>query len=325
MGSQADIVTVTTRNRRSLHFKVRSGTSDSEIVQEVVTGPYYVQACDMLGDRPTVIDIGGHIGSFSLLAAARGARVIALEPVPENFRLLQDNVRLNGFEDQVIALNAAVWSSDGERGMRVTDENTGGSSLCYGRDTDRQIMVRCVRLEALMEAEGVVTCDLLKLDCEGAEFNILPSLSESCWSRIKAVLLEYHLLSGAGRSLEQLQSLFSTHGFLIASSPGTVPSLGYVLAVRPPFTITTALMEPLDVALSEPLSPLARMPLVRTLWRSVRLASHRLVVFYMNQMIAAYNQRQQQQDICLQLLSQQAQQHSSPSGSDVSRMEWRRR
>lgn len=74
---------------------VRDGTFDTGIIQEVAYDPFYAMSRLLIDNNSTIIDVGAHIGAFSVLAAAHGARVVALEPVLENFQLLEENLRLN--------------------------------------------------------------------------------------------------------------------------------------------------------------------------------------------------------------------------------------
>lgn len=83
---------------RTWKFRVREGTFDTGIIQEVAYDPFYAMSCLFIGEDSVVIDVGAHIGAFSVLAAARGARVVALEPVQENFQLLEENLRLNHYK-----------------------------------------------------------------------------------------------------------------------------------------------------------------------------------------------------------------------------------
>ena len=131
---------------RTLQFQVRPDTDDTGIVHEVDTSEYYRDGRALLQAGSTVIDVGGHIGSFSIFSALVGARAIVLEPVPANFELITANIRLNNFQAQIKAINAAVWSSAGEQSLGVADDSTGGSGFWYKKPTVPQISVRTVRL-----------------------------------------------------------------------------------------------------------------------------------------------------------------------------------
>lgn len=288
--------------RAQLHFCLRSGTDDADIVREVALNPYYQDARSLLDAGAVVIDVGAHIGAFTLSCAALGARVFALEPLPANYALLAENVRLNGFQEQVKTFNVAAWSSSGERTLRIADDSTGGSGFYYDKDTAAEVVVPCARLDEWMEAEGIAHCDLLKLDCEGAEFEILSALSRSAWERIQAIVMEYHLFGGY--SLEQLQNLIAGQGFAIAVQPveevGGV--VGFLLALRP--VIASSFLSPLEITHAD--SPLTRLPVIGPLWRAVRRPVHGLIVYYLNHLVVEYNRQLRCIYVYLRMLNQES-------------------
>ncbi len=286
-------------NGHALNFYVRCGTSDADAIQDVLGSHSYSYARSMLSQDAVVIDVGAHIGTFSLLAAAHGARVFSLEPIPANYTVLEENVQMNHFQSQVKTFNIAAWSADGERMMPVADDNTGGSGFYYDKASVPKVKVHCLCLDTLMDDLGVAKCDWLKLDCEGAEFEILRALSERAWQRIGAIVMEYHLF--ADYTLDELQDLLVAQGFLISTQPDGV--LGYIVAVRPPVPLPSFSPVPL-LGLNLAASPLDGFPLVGSLWRVIRREAHRLVVFYINQFISAYNKQQGQIEIYLRLLGQ---------------------
>jgi len=70
-----------------LQFKTREGSTDISIINEVVKGDCYnidVKPGDI------VIDIGGHIGSFTVWAASKGGNVYVFEPATKNYDILRE-------------------------------------------------------------------------------------------------------------------------------------------------------------------------------------------------------------------------------------------
>ncbi len=283
-----------------LQFQVRPGTDDTNIVDEVANSEYYRNGRAMLTANSTVIDVGGHIGSFSIMSALTGARAVVLEPVPVNFEMIKANIQLNNLQNQVKAINAAVWSTAGEQSLGVADDSTGGSGFWYKKPSVPQITVRTVRLSELMAAEQIETCDLLKLDCEGAEYEILSSLEPEVWPRIRAIVLEYHMF--AGYTLAQLDELLLQHGYVFARralSPGS--GYGYLLAVRPPLPFVP--VPPVTINLAN--SPYTRVPVLGRVWQRLRRPIHELIVYYLNGLIDNYNHRLRFVNAYLNILAEQ--------------------
>src|SRR5438309_6727367 len=110
-----------------VRFDVRPRTNDLDLIsskhEPLVTRSFQVAAGDV------VVDVGAHIGRYALRAAARASRVIAVEPDPSNFSLLERNVRLNGFSN-VVLVPHALSSRAGTRALWLAASgNTGTSSV----------------------------------------------------------------------------------------------------------------------------------------------------------------------------------------------------
>lgn len=204
----------------TLRFRVRRLTADEHFVREVVIEREYSREGFEINDADCVVDIGGNIGSFAVLAGsqARRGRVISCEPIAANFRLLEENLRRNGLKN-VTAIRAAMVERSGPVEIFVSDEGSGSHSVVreLAGASRRREPVGGYSLADLFAKFAIERCDLLKLDCEGAEFPILHSLPPELARRIRRVVLEYHAASPedkrseAGGLIARLESL----GFLI--------------------------------------------------------------------------------------------------------------
>lgn len=139
-----------------------------------------------------IIDVGGHVGSATIYFAhiAPQARIFAYEPSPRNFRFLEKNIRINSLQDRVYCYPLAVNGAAGEKTFYITDA-TGGNSF-FEYEKGRPIKVKTTTLPLILSENHIEFCDLLKLDCEGAEWEILFSASENFFSRVGNIILEYH-------------------------------------------------------------------------------------------------------------------------------------
>lgn len=137
----------------------RPNTHDQDIWQSVVTHNEYGLPDSLY--KP-VVDIGAHIGAFAYACLKRGApRVICVEPCPANFALLQKN--LAEFGDRVTLIQAAIGGRTGRGSYHALKDgpNTGGGIVKRGGGN--------VRIITLAQVVGSLRDFLLKLDCEGAE------------------------------------------------------------------------------------------------------------------------------------------------------------
>lgn len=141
---------------------------------------------DRLG---TVIDVGANVGLFALRVAPLAERVLCFEPFPANFELLERNTK---HLENVSRFRLAVSNTSGKASFHESVHNVGHSLHADVSRGDGEVAVECVTLHDAMTAHAVSECSLLKLDCEGAEYQILESLPEDAWGRIDRTCMEYH-------------------------------------------------------------------------------------------------------------------------------------
>jgi FkbM family methyltransferase len=175
-------------------FSLRPNTNDATIYTNVVTRNEYRVPEDLSG--AVVVDIGMHVGAFSHLALTRGAAELhGFEPETSNYMCAVQN--LAPFGERVHLHNRAVWRSDiaapSLHFWRSSDDaNAGGGTLIW--DTDGPL-VDVVSFDDVMKTateDGRGRVNLLKIDCEGAEFPIL--LTSERLGSIDRIVGEYHEL-----------------------------------------------------------------------------------------------------------------------------------
>ena len=149
----------------------------------------------------TVVDVGAYIGDSAIYFALRGARrVIAIEPHPGAFAEMLDNIRLNNLESVIIPINAGLASKPGKICIgNIGVEATGGT---YHRPGDCPNTVPAVTLGELINRFNIDPNDaVLKMDCEGCEFDVILSDYEHV-RLFRELILEYH--SNANKLLKVL-------------------------------------------------------------------------------------------------------------------------
>ena len=148
-------------------------------------------------DRQSVVmDIGANIGTFALFAAQCGAsKVFAFEPNKEAYGVLCKNIKDNNFDDVIHPFNCAISDSIGQ--VCIPRNSSPYNKIVeQGNDTETAPtdydMVAADTVGNFMHKHSINHIDLIKMDCEGAEFSILPSLSDDTWTRISKIRMEYH-------------------------------------------------------------------------------------------------------------------------------------
>jgi FkbM family methyltransferase len=176
--------------RNGLRYYIRPRTTDLAVVNEAaVLNPYLGPGYVRLRPDATVVDVGANIGDFTLQAAAAcpEGRVYAIEPLSENACAVDFNRRLNGFSN-VHVLQMALGAREGEVQIGADGSH---SSTHFGVTGGTCQTVRLTTLAQVMREQGLAQIDLLKLDCEGAEWEILPS-SDDVLPRISQICMEFH-------------------------------------------------------------------------------------------------------------------------------------
>jgi FkbM family methyltransferase len=165
----------------------------------------------------TVVDVGAHVGYFSLLAARQvgpTGKVFSFEPDPINFELLERNINLNGYTN-ITAVNAAVADAVGSRTLFQTTLDSGRhSTYHHGLPESGSVEVDTWTLDAFIETKDWPVIDLVKVDVEGAEVDVLNGMAGLC-ERMPNIrlIIEFNpaLLESAGVEsfafLERLASL----------------------------------------------------------------------------------------------------------------------
>lgn len=142
------------------------------------------------------VDIGAHVGSVAVELAGRGATVYAFEPDPKNFKILEANRHLNHLSN-LHSFEMAVASETGRKIFAVGPSSTSGAladaaTSIISRDDSPTIAVDAISLKDIFARNGISDCELLKMDCEGGEYEILMNLEKPMFDKIKNILLEIH-------------------------------------------------------------------------------------------------------------------------------------
>ncbi len=179
--------------RNGLRFSVRGGTTDLAVLNEAaIMNPYLGPGHIQLRQDAVVMDVGANMGDFAIQAAALCplGRVYAIEPVSEYISLLETNKTLNRLSNIEI-IQVALGDHEGEIRLSIA----GSESGAYFNGTTNTETARLTTLPQLMRECGLERIDLLKMDCEGSEWDILPAAREVL-TRIRQICMEFHPARG---------------------------------------------------------------------------------------------------------------------------------
>lgn len=139
-----------------------------------------------------VVDSGAFIGRHTLQyarAVGPAGRVVAVEPFGENFRLLESNVRRNGY-DQVTPVCCALGAANGEVTLFFERESSTATTLRpQSASAPRTTIVPLRTLDTVLGELDITRVDMLKIDVEGAELSVLRGAERTLRASPAAVLI----------------------------------------------------------------------------------------------------------------------------------------
>ncbi len=194
---------------------------------EIFFKQFYNPAGFAISNQDVVIDIGAHQGLFSLYAARQAKKVYAFEPVFENFSLLVGNVHVNNVQN-MMPFNMAVAGHSGKQTIMVSQNSFAHSSFSKEGQA-REVLA--VSLEDIVKKNNLNQIDFLKIDCEGAEYDILFNCPKEVLAKVKKISMECHYL-GEGKNTEAVQQFLEGRGFIISTQATADSSYSYLFAKK---------------------------------------------------------------------------------------------
>lgn len=201
-----------------LSFLLKPKTGDWFTFYECCLRQDYFADGFQLYSGEKVLDIGGNFGAFSLMAALKvgsHGSVHCYEPSPTSADRIRWHIRHNDVSNIVLIPNAVGAKSE-EISLFIHEKSalTTSSQSVDGRSSAALKSIRVDQIaisEALKALPGSIA--IAKIDCEGAEYDIMDQISSIDLARIRAIALETHEVPG--RSREDILSKLRSNGFEI--------------------------------------------------------------------------------------------------------------
>lgn len=177
----------------SRRFPLPTGTPEARIVGygDFVQMHAAVRHLEQCAATPVVVEVGAHHGAYAVvfgkIAQPRGGTVLALEPDPESFAVLEGNVRRNGLDGTVRCERIAAGTEPARMGLA----SAGSQSRLVRSGEPDACRVEVATLASRLAAHGMRRVDLLLIDVEGAELSVLRGFP---WGKVPVgmVLCEMH-------------------------------------------------------------------------------------------------------------------------------------
>jgi len=164
--------------------------SVNEIIEPVETKLFN----DIIKNGEVLVDVGANIGYFTLLMAklsGPSGKIFSFEPEDKNFEILEKNVKINNYQNIVLE-KKGVSDHNGVNKFFLSSKNTGMHSLQKIRDDSKEVKIDVIKLDDYFSALDLVKkISLIKIDVEGAEFQVLNGMQTILKNENLKLLIEF--------------------------------------------------------------------------------------------------------------------------------------
>jgi FkbM family methyltransferase len=203
--------------RNDIKIKIRTNSTDIMQLGTVWLVEDYEVSGFNINNEDIVIDIGAHIGLFSLFVSqyCKNGKIFSYEPIEKNFRILKENIELNKIKN-VIYFNSAVSNQSNKLKIFIDSDDSAHSIFESDRDF---IEVNSTTIKSIFDENKIKKCNLLKLDCEGAEYQIIESIPKEYFLKIDKMIIEYHIANENPELYKKLIQNLKDNSFKIKIEP----------------------------------------------------------------------------------------------------------
>ncbi len=205
-----------------IHTREDRSKADQDVINEVIVHDCYRLKSIASSINPSVVlDVGGHIGTFGILAKYYwpNAKLIALEPNKISYELYKLNMQANNATNYIILNRAISYNPDA---TCLTDGKTatGGGHIRTRKQVEeilkrdsRYILfddkVEIVTVEDLFKEYNIEKVDFAKWDCEGGEIDAFKNMNDETAKKFGHMAGEYHISGGAPAFISLVNKKFS--------------------------------------------------------------------------------------------------------------------
>lgn len=221
------------RKRRSLKFTTRPNPIHFEvpesiypIFKEIFMEDVY-NADNLISKLPTspvIIDIGANAGFFNVLlfSKLKNARVLAYEPLPSNISRFRKTIEQNNLSEKIQLEQVAVTGIPIAMLELFTEKTTDNSVIAsvfsdFDERNTQKLEVPAKSLTAIINENNLDHVDLMKLDCEGSEYDILYNTPVTILNRINMIIVEVHEIDDNKNNLDSLTAFLQSCGYKTSS------------------------------------------------------------------------------------------------------------
>lgn len=220
---------------KTLHFVTKPNRLDFDVpaslfqvFKEIFMADVYNigELVRVLPDNPVVIDIGANAGFFDilLLSKIKNAQIYAYEPLSSNIERMRAVASSNRTFDNCVTINSFAVTGTSSGRLRIYAQDTGDNQVVasslqsFNSDNTKAFWVPAISLSAILTGITETNVDLLKMDCEGSEYDIVSNTPPDLLRRIERMLIEVHDIDNR-HSIQQFSQYLRQLGYNVKYAP----------------------------------------------------------------------------------------------------------
>ena len=182
---------------------------------------------NQIPQKPVIVDIGANAGFFDILilSKVKDAKIFAYEPIPRNIQQIKNTLDANtAIKDNVNVHQLAVTGTASDKVdlyIESENENSVIASIFsdFNSSNANKISVDTITLTDIIVKNSLAEIDILKVDCEGSEYDIFYNTDPSLIRRAKMILLEVHDLDEDKKNITAMHKFLVDTGYEVTHQP----------------------------------------------------------------------------------------------------------
>jgi FkbM family methyltransferase len=179
-----------------------------------------------LPKNPLIIDVGANVGLFDIIVLSKlpDAVIIAYEPIEQNTNFFTELIQLNPLLKNVKFNRMAVTGTKVDS-IDLYAENTDKNQIVasvidgFSSSNTMKIKVPAISLSEIIHSVKDKIIDVLKLDCEGSEYDIVYNTPKECFNKVKTMLIEVHTIDKDKKNIDFFSKYLESLNFEVQFSP----------------------------------------------------------------------------------------------------------
>ncbi len=224
-------------NGKNIKYYLRDDV-DFSVFNEVFKIREYKSADEYLKNaKYPIIDIGAHVGFFSMYVACfSNVNIYSIEPEKNNFELLQKHKNENNLKN-IKTYKCGIGGKSGRGELLIKEDSINHRILRNGEHVDKDVIqeTNIFSFNDFLTKNNIDKVSLVKMDIEGGEYDILKSLKVEDFLKIGAIVMEYHILNKEENNIF-IENMLRENGFSVQVFPSHYEKdLGFIFATNKRF------------------------------------------------------------------------------------------